>query len=335
MARIFSITVLLFLITSLSFAAADLEITTLKGTPGEDFGIEFEIRNHGPDAANHAGCNLYFYSNERLVLSQAVNLMPLTSGASRKEQLTIALPDQTITTVKVEVFDSEQPDLQPSTNFLQMNIKPPDLRKADLQIVEVKIEDPKEKGKGGFLVRLRNNGPDKIPVSRLTVELEVFGQPIAQADRRVERLDAGAEVEIRVQIPNAPVITSTNGSLSLRWSAEVDDSDSTNNMYKLAIPLPLRMPDLLTLRSNIDRQGILTFTIHNKGNARAPASVTALYINGALVERFNTNEMAPRGSQQFRFHAMKLSSQDKIAIVADFNADVQESSEENNRFTAP
>jgi hypothetical protein len=233
----------------------------------------------------------------------------------------------------VEVFDSQQPDIQPSTNFIQMNIKAPDLRKADLQVLDVKADEAKEKGRGVYLVRLKNNGPDRVPVSRLEVELEVYGEQIARADKRVDRLEAGAENETRIQMPNANIIPATNGSLVVRWNADVEDADSTNNVFKLPVQLALRMPDLLPLRFNIDRQGTLTFAVHNKGNARAAATVTALYINNALVERFTTNEIAPRGSQQFRYAGRKLSSMDKILIVADFNADVEESTEENNRAT--
>ncbi len=315
-----------------AFGAADLEIKTIKGIPGKEFNLEFAFVNHGPDPANNVGCNIYFYAAERLVSTQAFKLSGLLSGASRKEQLTIDFPSTGITTVKVEVFDSQQPDVQPSTNFMQMNIKPPDLRKADLQIVKVESAEQKEKGKNFLVVRLRNNGPDKIGASKIEVTLEVYGQTLAQSERRIERMDAGAEFEARVQIPNPQIIPATNGSLILRWSgSDIEDSDVANNLYKLDVPLTLRMPDLLAIKPNIDKQGVLTFSVNNKGNARAADSVTALYINGALVERYNTPDMAPRGLQQYRYNAKKLSSQDKVVIIVDFNADVQESSEENNR----
>ena len=325
----------LLLLANVVFPAADLEIKTLRGIPAKEFSIDFSILNHGPAAANRPGCNLYFYANERLVLSQTVNLAPLEAGKSRKETLAVDLPSQAVTAVKVEVFDSEQPDTQPSTNFLQMNIKPPDLRTADLQILEVKAEDLNQRRGGGYVVKLRNNGPDRIPISRLDVELEVFGKAIARAEKRVERLDPGSESEARVQIPSAPIIASTNGSLSVNWRADVEDSDLTNNVYKIPLALTLRMPDLLPVKFNVDRDGTLSFMINNKGNAKAAASVTAVYVNGALVERFNTQEIGPRGSQHFRYKEMKLTTEDKIAIVADFNADIEESSEENNRISLP
>lgn len=316
---------------NIAFGAADLEIRTLTGVPGPEFRIEFVVVNHGPDAANHAGCNIYFYSNEKLVLSQAMNLQPLEPGASRNEEFVLQVPARFVTTVKLEVFDSRQPDTQPSTNFMQMNIKPADLRKADLQVIEVKQDE--RKGKGAFLVRLRNHGPARIAPSKLQVELEVFGEVIAREAKRVDRLESAEELETRVGIPSAPIIPSTNGVLSVRWEIpEVDDPEPSNNVYRLPVPLVLRMPDLLPLNAKIDRQGTLTFAIQNKGNARAPSTVTALYINGALVERYNTPEIAPRGSSQYTYKAMKLTSDDKIVVVADFNADVQEASEENNRL---
>ncbi len=328
--RIFLILCLIF--SSFAFGAADLEIKTIKGSPAKEFQLEFQFMNHGPQAANNVGCNVYFYAAERLVLSQAFKLSSLASGASRKEQLTMNFPDQAITTVKVEVFDSQQPDEQPSTNFMQMNIKPPDRRRADLQIVDVVSVDAKEKGKNILRVRMRNQGPDRIGPSKLNVSLEVYRQPLAQSEKKIERMDSGEELETRIQIPTAPIIPATNGSLILRWSSpEVEDPDAENSVYKMDVLLNLRMPDLLPLKPNIDKQGVLTFSVNNKGNARAEDSVTALYINGALVERYNTPDMAPRGLQQFRFNGKKLTSQDKVVIIVDFNADVQESSEENNR----
>jgi hypothetical protein len=317
---------------SSAFASADLEIKTIKGQPGKDFNLEFLVMNHGPEAANNIGCNVYFYATERLVLSQAFKLSSLPSGSSRTEQLTMKFPNQAVTTVKVEVFDSEQADVQPSTNFMQMNMKPPDLRKADLQIVKVESAEQKEKGRDILLVRLRNNGPDKIGPSKLIVALEVFGQGLAQSEKKIERMDVGAELETRVQIPTAPLIPSTNGSVILRWSGDdVEEIEARNNLYKFDVPLALRMPDLQPIKAAIDKQGVLTFSVSNKGNARAEDSVTALYINGALVERYNTPEMAPRALRQYRYNAKKLTSEDKVVIVVDFNADVQESSEENNR----
>jgi CARDB len=325
--------ILLFLfICSSAFAAADLEIKTIKGQPGKEFSLEFMFMNHGPDPANNVGCNVYFYATERLVLSQAFKLASIGSGASRKEQLTMEFPNQAITTVKVEIFDSEQPDVQPSTNFMQMNIKPPDLRKADLQIIKVELVEQREKGKNILLATLRNNGPDKIGPSKLNVSLEVYGQALAQSEKRIERMDAGAELETRLQIPNAPLVPATNGSIVLRWSGDdVEEVEARNNLYKFDVPLTLRMPDLQPLKAAIDKQGVLTFSVNNKGNARAEDSVTALYINGALVERYNTPDMAPRGLRQYRYNAKKLTAEDKVVIVVDFNADVQESSEENNR----
>jgi hypothetical protein len=323
---------LLLLFSSSAFAAADLEIKTLKGLPGKEFNLEFVFMNHGPDTANNVGCNVYFYATERLILSQAFKLSSLASGTSRREQLKMEFPNEPITTVKVEVFDSDQPDVQPSTNFMQMNIKPPDLRQADLQIVKVESADLKEKGKNILLVKLRNNGPSKIGPSELNVSLEVFGQPLAQLNKRIERMEAGTEVETRVQIPTAPVIPATNGSIILRWTGtDVEESEARNNVYKFDVPLALRMPDLQPLKAAIDKQGVLTFSVGNKGNARAEDSVTALYINGALVERYNTPDMAPRGLQQYRYNAKKLTSEDKVVVIVDFNAEVQESSEENNR----
>jgi len=332
--------VLLFVsLSSLLFASADLEIKTLRGVPEQNkFNLEFLIVNHGPASADHPGSNVYFYANERLVLSQTFALQPLAAGASRKESAVMDLPSEPVTNVKVEVFDSQQPDTQPSTNFLQMNIRSPDLKKADLQIVDVKpAEDTgKQKVRSAWIVRLRNNGPDRVPVTKLTAELEVFGEVIGQSEKRIDRLGAGEEVQARIPMPNAPVVPATNGDLIFRWNTtEVEDADPTNQIYKMDVQLSIRMPDLVPVKAVIDKQGVLTFQVSNQGNARAQASVTALYINGALVQRYNTGEIAPRGSQPYKYNATKLDADTKVGIVVDFNAEVEESSEENNRADLP
>jgi P pilus assembly chaperone PapD len=330
---------LLFFLSSNVYAAADLEIKTIRGIIDQNkFNLEFTIVNHGPASADHAGANVYFYANERLVISQTLTLSPLSTGVSRKESAPLDLPNQPITTVKVEVFDLQQPDLQPSTNFLQMNIKSPDRKKADLQIVDVKpAEDTgKQRVRAAWVVRLRNNGPDRVSASKLTADLEVFGEVLGQSEKRIERLGAGEELQARIPMPNAPVVPATNGDLVFRWtSSEIEDVDDTNQVFKLDVPLTLRMPDMIPLKPAIDKNGVLTFQIQNQGNARANSSVTALYINGALVQRYNTQELGPRASQSFKYTATKLVEDTKVVILCDFNAEVEESSEENNRADLP
>jgi hypothetical protein len=330
-------TILLLLTAPLLFAAADLEIKTLRGTSEtKKFTVEFLLANHGPASADHPGCNIYFYANERLVVSQTFALQPLAAGVSRKESESMDFPDQSVTNVKVEVFDSQQPDLQPSTNFLQMNIKSPDLKKADLQIIDVKAADNTWRSRTVWLVRLRNNGPDKIPATTLVADLEVLGEVIGESQRRVDRMNPGEEFEARIPTPNAPVIPATNGDLVFKWTTnDVDDADQSNQVFKINIPLNLRMPDLVPLKPNIDRNGVLTFQVFNQGDSRAVASVTALYINGALVKRYNTPELAPHGYQNYKYNADKLDPDTKVVIITDFNADVEEASEENNRISLP
>jgi hypothetical protein len=332
--------ILIVLLTSTSlFAAADLEIKTLRGTIDQKkFNLEFTIVNHGPASADHPGANVYFYANERLVISQTLTLNPLATGASRKETMPFDFPDQTITTVKVEIFDSQQPDTQPSTNFLQMNIKSPDLKKADLQILDVKpAEDTgKQRVRSAWIVHLRNNGPDRVPASKLTAELEVFGEVLGQSERKIDRLGPGEEFQARIPMPNAPVVPATNGDLIFRWtSTETEDVDNSNQVFKLDIPLTLKMPDLIPIKLAIDKQGVLTFQIMNQGNARADDSVTALYINGALIQRYNTPELGPRATEAYKYNTTKLDADTKVVILCDFNAEVEESSEENNRAELP
>jgi CARDB protein len=331
--------IFLILLTPLSllFAASDLEIQSLRGTPNQKkFTMEFQITNHGPASADHLGCNIYFYANERLLVSQTFPLQPLAAGASRKESQTMDLPGDSSTTVKVEIFDSQQPDTQPSTNFLQMNLRAPDLKKADLQIIDVKSDEEGGKFRAAWIVRLRNNGPDRIPATSLIADLVVQGETIGEAERKVDRLIAGEETQVRIPLPNAPVVSATNGDLVFKWTtSEVQDIDQTNQIFKINVPLNLKMPDLVPVKPAIDKNGVLTFQVTNQGSARAGSSVTALYINGALVQRYNTPEIAARGSQNYKYNADPLDPDTKVVVITDFNAEVEESSEENNRASLP
>jgi subtilase family serine protease len=111
--------------------------------------------------------------------------------------------------------------------------------------------------------------------------------------------------------------------------------DPSNQIFKINVPLNLKMPDLVPLKPVIDKNGVLTFQVSNQGNARAGASVTALYINGALVQRYNTPEIAPHGTQNYKYKEDKLDADTKVRIIVDFNAEVEEASEENNRISLP
>lgn len=336
---------LVILFSSISLIAsgsADLEVRSLKAVPdpyGKTLHLELSIVNHGPANAVHVGCNVYAYSSQQLVLSQSFSLATLPLEETRTEAFTIELPSGTaVTRIKAEIYDSEEADVQPSTNFAQINIKPPDFKIIDLDIVEASIETPQPVSEKAVVIRLklRNNGPDAVRNSKVLVDLQVFNASIATNEKKVGRLEAGEQMEIKIPVPLAKSISSTEGMVLMKWTVsdtEVVDPSEENNSYVLPVLLIPKMPDLIAKNAKLDRRGFLTFIVMNKGNAPSDGSVTALYVNAALTERFNTPALQPSAVRPFRYTGTKITPGAQVAIVADFNADVVESSEENNRIT--
>jgi len=333
-----SFSLLFLLISSVVFAAADLELKSLAAIPDvttTTLQIKLDLANNGPANADHAACNVYVYSGGRLLFTQNRSLASLAASATRIETLRVELPPGPVTALKAEVYDSVEPDIQPSNNVAQVNIKTPDLKDADLQILEVAVAAVNQPGaRLAIRTRLRNNGPASVPASVLSVELSVFEKKVAANERKIGRLAAGEDLEIVVPLPLTKTISSTIGNCLVKWNfagPDFADSNPDDNSYLLTVPLTPKMPDLLPEGLLIDRRGIFSFTISNKGNYRSGSSVTALYINGALIQRFDTPELQPGGSKKYQYAATKILPDTQISVVTDFNADVEESSEENNK----
>ena len=95
----------LFLLTGSAFAAADLEIKSLQAVPDPDaktIQLKLTWANLGPRSANHAGCNVYVYSGQRLVVSQNFSLQALHSGESRQDQLKVEYAAEAVTVGRFE-----------------------------------------------------------------------------------------------------------------------------------------------------------------------------------------------------------------------------------------
>ncbi|HET6268359.1 MAG TPA: CARDB domain-containing protein, partial [Acidobacteriota bacterium] len=121
MMRVFFAIGMLFCAGSL-YATADLELQSLQvqiDSQAHVLQIRVYLANHGPDNAPQPGCNVYLYSNQKLVLSQNFLLQSIAAQEVRTDSLKIELPAGTITTVKAEIYDSQQPDVQPSNNIAQ------------------------------------------------------------------------------------------------------------------------------------------------------------------------------------------------------------------------
>lgn len=332
--------ILCHLIASASFAAADLEITNLRGVLSSErkaYTLTFRVSNEGPADAKSVGCNVYVFSNQTLLVSQNASVEPLAKGQSREESIEIALPSDPVTSIQVEVYDGAEADTQPSTNTASLHLKTGNVKKVDLQIVQAQIENEQPVGQKNLLlnIKLRNNGPDISAFSRLTAELVVLNESIVRTDRRIERLAVGDELDLKLPLTLTPSMVSNTGTVQIHWAIlDAGSLDTSEDNNRLLIPVALlpRMPDLVTREIRADRNGVLRFVIINKGNSRSQESTTALYINGALVERYVTPGLAPNGTRAFQYAGGRLPRDTNVLVVVDFNADVQEFSEENNRL---
>jgi hypothetical protein len=336
-----AVILLLFLLASIAHASADLELKSLQAFPDANtkaIQIKFIWTNRGPDSATQPGVNVYVYNNQRLVISETLALQPLAAAESREESIKVSYPSEVVTLVKAEIFDAQQPDLQPSTNSTQVNIRLPDLKKADLQILSATVEGEQPlKGKSAMIhLQVRNNGPELSRNSKLVAQLMLYGSAVGKNEKRLQRVGVGEDLDLKWPFPLPENIPATEGVLQVDWihgNPDVQDPDTPNSSVKLPVGLVIRMPDLAPKDVALDKRGVLSFSIVNKGNAICRDTITAMYINGALIQRFNTRQLRGGENQRLQYTApAKIASGSQISVVADFNADVEEISEENNRL---
>jgi CARDB len=336
---------LLFLFAAFStqlFAEADLELQSLKALPQDEsseMAITLRMINRGPESAGHLGCNIYVYSNQKLVSSQAFALKPLAADESREDSLRISLTSDPVTRVKAEIFDSGQPDTQPSTNFIQVNLKPPDFRTSDLEIAEASVETSQPVTDKVVVVRLkvRNNGPDIAPFSKITADLLVYNSSVGKTEKRIDRIAAGDEADLKLIIPLSKSITGADGTIHLEWTGsdqQMFDPDKANDSRDILVQLTRRMPDLTVKDIRKDKKGVLTFFIVNKGSAPSEASTAALFLDGALFERYPVPVLQPGADFRIKEVKADMSTTALVTVVADYNADVAEMSEENNKVNS-
>ncbi|HSE39848.1 MAG TPA: CARDB domain-containing protein, partial [Acidobacteriota bacterium] len=190
-------------------------------------------------------------------------------------------------------------------------------------------------------VLVGNKGPLEVKSFVVRINLIQYQQPVASAEKKLGGLEPGDEKETKVvlRLPSEGIAVEQvlfEARCEIR-DAVVEESDATNNVFSKPMLLSVRMPDLIVKDMRIDNRGNLAFWVVNRGTARCLPSVTALYVNGALVRRYNTPELAATKSRRHIYGATKIPAGTQVSVVADFNADRSESSEENNRlnFTVP
>jgi subtilase family serine protease len=321
------------------YASADLELQSLRvqiDSQAHVMQIRVYLANHGPDNAPQPGCNVYLYSNQKLVLSQNFLLQSIAAQETRTDSIKLDLPAGTISSVKAEIYDSQQPDVQPSNNVAQANLSALGVTTADVQILEasIKTNQPVEERVAIVKVRVHNNGPDLAINSNLKVSLVLFGNAVVWQEKRIQKIEPGSDSDMEMPVVMNKPISSSNGTFLIQITPDdtkTKDPDETNNSYTLPVQLVLRMPDLVIKDVGINAKGVLVFSVSNAGNAPADPSVTALFINGALIERYKTPQIRPKEKQTFRYDEDVIAPGTQVSIVADYNADVAESSEENNR----
>jgi hypothetical protein len=324
---------------SFAFGEADLELQSLKASPLEnssEMELTLRVVNHGPDPAVHFGCNIYVYSYQKLLSSQAFALKEIAPEESREEVLRIGTSNQPVTRMKAEIFDSQQPDTQPSSNYIQVNLKPPDYRNSDLEIVDATIETPQPIADKAILLKLklRNNGPDIAPFTKLIADLQVFDSSVGKVEKRVDRVAAEDTMDLKLAIPLAKSISGGEGTIHLEWigsDMQMFDPEKANHVRDLSVQLTRRMPDLIPKDIKLDKKGVLTFLIHNKGNAPSEISIVALFLNGALIQRYQIPALQPNANFRIKETSVEIESGNLVTVVADYNADVAEGSEENNK----
>lgn len=323
------------------FASADLELDSLQAQPDTDSHsllLKLYMTNHGPADAMQLACNIYLYAEQKLVLSQTLSLNPLVNLDKRTDEIHVDLPAATVTRAKVEIFDSAEPDLQPSSNSAEVVLRSSDIANADLQIVqaEVKSAQPIADLSTVIHVRIRNNGPDVAPAIGMEISLLLFNAPILTQEKRIGRIEVGKDLDIDLPVNLNKPIPTTSGAFELKLVLDEDrvkDPVDYNNVFSVPVQLTIRMPDLIVEDLRVSERGNLAIFIRNAGKAPCDPSETALYLNGAVVQRYKTPAMRPNESQRFVYNASKLAEGTQVAVVADFNADIAESSEENNKMT--
>ena len=322
-------------------AAADLELQQVVPSMDSSAGIlrvAISFTNHGPAAAEKLKCRLTLYSGQQIVDVIIIAMNPIAADETRKEDLEWKITAPAANVLVAELFDETESDDRPANNSSKLTLRFPGYSKADLQIVDVALPptDRLEGRTAEFNVTIRNNGPENVRSSLLKMNLTQFQKQVAYAERKLGRLDPSDEKQIKIvlrlpseNIPVEQVLLEVRFELN---DPTVEESDFTNNIFTKPILISIRMPDLAPKDVKVGVRGTLSFSIMNLGTATAKPTVTALYVNGSLVRRYNTPELPGGKERRHLYGGTKIEEGDQITIVADFNADLEESSEENNRL---
>lgn len=323
--------------TGVAFGASDLELQNVQGQwngSGNKLTFILHFKNHGPEGAKNIACRINLYSDDGNVQTYDAPLESLAAESSYEQELSITPEVSSIARAQVEIYDAVEADISPVSNF---KIWLPGKR-ADLEIVEAVIDTPQPvTGKSIPLrLKIRNKGPVAIEKAKLMTELMIFRERILMMENMVRSVGSGEEKEIKTTLPlSRTKIQTEEGTINLKVSiadAGTEDANPGNDSYLLPVLLMLRMPDLSIKNIQVSPLGVLSFSVANSGNAPCEATTTLLYLNGALTRRYNTPSLHSGAEKRHQYGGTKVLPGTQVTIVADFNADIQEASEENNRF---
>lgn len=317
------------------FSSSDLELQNVQGqTADNTLTFTLQYKNHGPAEAKDIGCRIQLYSEDGNVQTYDTPLEPLAAGSSSERDLSFELEIAAVVRAQIEIYDAVEADISPVSNI---RIWAPGKR-ADLQITEAVIDTPQPVTGRSILLRLKihNKGPVAIEKAKLTAELMIFRERALMIENMVRSLGPGEEKEMKITLAlSRTKIQTEEGTIHLQATISdtgIEDSTPSNNFYLLPVLLTLRMPDLSVKNIQVSPLGVLSFSVANIGNAACGATTTLLYLNGALTRRYNTPSLSPSAEKRHQYGGTKVLPGTQVTIVSDFNADIQEVSEENNRF---
>lgn len=333
------ITILILLSATICYASSDLSLTSLKvevNPDGKAANAQIVFANSGPEDASAVGVRLTFLSDGKETVSQDFPLQPLAHDAQRSETLSMELTGPA-TVLRAEIYDSVQPDIRPSNNTLESKVRVPGGTTADLAITDGTVVSVQPVQDKSLIVRVHliNRGPETVTNTRATAELMLYQKTVTSAVRSPGRISAGEERDQQFSLAIPSNVPTSEGIVIVRWlhtDPDMQDPSISDNSYSLPVNLLPRQPDLVGGNIGVNAHGELAFSVRNRGNAPAAASTTVLYMNGAQVKRYQTPAIPAGGEKMHHYGGSKFPSGTQFTIVLDYNAEVPESSKENNRI---
>lgn len=333
----------LLLVATACYASSDLTLISLQvdvNPDGKSANVQFVFQNSGPEDANAVGVRLTILSNGKEQSSQDFPLQPLSHDSQRSESVKLEL-NGPASGLRAEIYDSAQADIRPSNNTLEKKIHVPGGASADLAITDGTVVSVQPVQDKNLIVRVHliNHGPEAVTNTQATAELMLYQKAVTSAVRSPGKFAAGEERDQQFSLAIPSNVPTGEGVVIVRWmngDPEIQDSSLSDNSFSLPVNLLPRQPDLVGAIVGVNAHGELVFSVRNRGNAPAAASTTVLYVNGAQAKRYDTPAIPAGAEKVHRYGGTKIPTGTPIAIVLDFNAEVTESSEENNRiqFTA-